>query len=258
MATAHPPLSSSPLLLATDLDGTFAGGSDQARFELYADLARRPHCTLCYATGRYLESARALQDVLHLPAPDLVIADVGATVAAGTRGRTLGFPDDELLARWPGADAVRRRLEPLGPILEAQRIPTDRRRSYFVRDGDAFADAVARVRAALAGLDVEIVESVGTYVDILPGGVNKGSTLRRLVNWLGARPDGVVVAGDSLNDVALFETGFKGIVVGNCEPGLREAVGARRHVYCAQGDGAAGVREGLRHFGFLDGQPALS
>ena len=78
-----------PLLLATDLDGTFAGGADQDRHALYAKLTARPHCSLCYATGRHLESARALQDVFHLPAPDIFIADVGVTVAAGERGRML-------------------------------------------------------------------------------------------------------------------------------------------------------------------------
>jgi len=242
-----------PLLLATDLDGTFAGGADQDRHSLYARLTSRPHCSLCYATGRHLESARALQDVFHLPAPDIFIADVGATVAAGERGRVLDFPDAELLARWPGTDTITQRLAPLDSVLERQRIPTDRRLSYFIRDGYRLADALERTRTVLADLDVGVVGSGETYLDVLPGGVNKGSTLQRVIRWLGADPDSVVVAGDSLNDLALFETGFKGIVVGNAEEPLRDTVGNLDHVYCARQEGAGGVQEGLRHFGYLDG-----
>lgn len=245
---------SAPLLLATDLDGTFAGGDDQDRFELYERLARRPHCSLCYATGRHLESARALQDVGHLPAADIFIADVGATVAAGARGRTLAFPDHELVDRWPGPRPIQRRLRLLAPVLEPQRLPTDRRLSFFLREGQDFDEALDRVRVALSDLDVEVVGSTGTYVDVLPGGVNKGSTLQRVVTWLGVPREAVVVAGDSLNDLALFQAGFKGIVVGNAEAALKETASRLDGVYGARREGAAGVHEGLRHFGFLDGR----
>jgi hydroxymethylpyrimidine pyrophosphatase-like HAD family hydrolase len=58
-----------------------------------------------------------------------------------------------------------------------------------------------------------------------------------------------IVAGDSLNDVSLFESGFRGIVVGNCEPALPARVGQMEGVYSARGEGAAGIVEGLRYFG---------
>lgn len=243
-----------PLLLATDLDGTFAGGADPDRQALYTRLGHRARCTLCYATGRHLESAWALEDAVRLPRPDYYIADVGATVASGERGRPIGFPESDLLRRWPGADHLRGLLAALETALEPQRLPTDRRLSFVVREGCAFGDTVRRVRVALAESDVEVIGSADTYVDILPGGVNKGSTLQRVVQWLGVDSASVVVAGDSLNDLALFEAGFKGIVVGNAEPPLRQAVERLPQVYRADGHGARGVHEGLRFFGFLDGE----
>ncbi len=97
-----------------------------------------------------------------------------------------------------------------------------------------------------------MIGSAGTYVDVLPGGVNKGTTLRRVLAWLGRPEHDVVVAGDTLNDLALFETGLSGVVVGNCEAGLRERVGGRDHVYVAAGHGAAGILEGLGHFGWIE------
>lgn len=84
-----------------------------------------------------------------------------------------------------------------------------------------------------------------------PRGVNKGTTLRRVLSWLGRPETDVVVAGDTLNDLALFETGMAGIVVGNGEPALRERVRDREHTYHARAHGAAGILEGLTHFGWI-------
>src|SRR5690606_9361303 len=104
---------------------------------------------------------------------------------------------------------------------------------------------------ALPIFEVEVIGSADTYIDVLPGGVDKGTPLRRVLAWLGRSEHDVVVAGDTLNDLALFETGLRGVVVGNCEPGLLERVAGRAHVYVAAGHGAAGILEGLGHFGFI-------
>src|SRR5690606_39866504 len=63
---------------------------------------------------------------------------------------------------------------------------------------------------ALPIFEVEVIGSADTYIDVLPGGVDKGTTLRRVLAWLGRSEHDVVVAGDTLNDLALFETGLRG------------------------------------------------
>jgi hydroxymethylpyrimidine pyrophosphatase-like HAD family hydrolase len=60
----------------------------------------------------------------------------------------------------------------------------------------------------------------------------------------------VVVAGDSANDLDMFVLPFKGIVVGNAEPALRQL--ASENIYQAGGRYAAGVLEGLHYWGVLD------
>ena len=70
-------------ILATDLDGTFLGGSEAQRAELYDWInARRDEIVLIYASGR---SLTAMQDVLTgLPLqPDHIIADVGTSFYTG-------------------------------------------------------------------------------------------------------------------------------------------------------------------------------
>jgi sucrose-6F-phosphate phosphohydrolase len=238
------------LILATDLDGTFAGGTAGERRELQRALVSLPGATLIYVTGRTVEATRELMETAPLPHPDLLVADVGTTVVQGEEFAPVRDIEEQLDRLWPGADAVRRRLEGLAGI-EEQEVRPPRRVSYWLREG-AMEGTIARMAERLEGLSVDLVGSAGVYIDVLPGGVNKGSTLRRVLEWLERSETEVVVAGDTLNDLALFETGMPGIVVGNCEVELRTRVGHREHLYLARGEGAAGILEGLRHFGWLE------
>lgn len=237
------------LTLATDLDGTFAGGTAEERRTLQRALAAAPGSALVYVTGRTVEATRALMAEAELPHPDVLIADVGTTVVHGADFRPVAAIEAALDALWSGAEQVRRRLGGIEGI-EEQAVRPPRRVSYWLRAG-TMEDAVARMAERLDGLDVDLVGSAGVYIDVLPGGVNKGTTLRRVLRWLERGEADVVVAGDTLNDLALFETGLCGVVVGNCEPALRERVRGREHLYFARGEGAAGILEGLRHFGWL-------
>lgn len=248
MPTPTSPDPHPPLVLATDLDGTFAGGEARERARLQRFLAEHPEATLIYVTGRSVDAARALMGEAPLPHPDVLIADVGTTVVAGDPFRPVTEIHEEIEAVWPGGEAVRTRMRGVEGVEEqALRVP--RRVSYWVREGAVDA-AIARAAEALEGLAVDLVGSAGVYLDVLPRGVNKGTTLRRLLRHRALREADVVVAGDTLNDLALFDTGLRGIAVGNCEPGLRARVCERPHVYVAEEEGAAGILEGLRFFGW--------
>lgn len=240
----------SPLVLATDLDGTFAGGTAEDRRRLQRVLAERREVVLIYVTGRSVAAARELMAEAPLPRPDVLIADVGTTVVRGRDFAPVVAIERELAARWPGGDVVRERLAGLDDVAE-QDLNVPRRVSYWLADGATMDTALARVRARLEGLTVDVIGSADTYVDVLPAGVNKGTTLRRVLAWLGRPERDVVVAGDTLNDLSLFETGLVGVVVGNGERALLERVARREHVYVAAGHGAAGILEGLGHFGWI-------
>lgn len=239
----------SGLILATDLDGTFAGGAEAERAELQAALRAMPGATLLYVTGRTVAATRELMAEAGLPTPDLLIADVGTTVVRGEDLSPVREIETELERTWPGAATVRERLREVEGI-EEQAVRVPRRVSYWLRSGE-MDEVIERMAGRLAGLTLDLVGSAGVYIDVLPDGVNKGTTLRRVLEWLGRDHGDVVVAGDSLNDLALLEAGFAGVVVGNCEPGLRERVCELEHLHMAAGEGAAGILEGLRRFGWL-------
>lgn len=237
------------LILATDLDGTFAGGTAEERRELQKALRELPGARLLYVTGRTVDATRRLMSELDLPIPDVLIADVGTTVVRGSDLEPVAEVEAELDATWPGAELIRERLEGVGGI-EEQDVHVARRVGYWLREGE-MDEVLSRMADRLDGLSLDLVGSAGVYIDVLPAGVNKGTTLRRVLEWLERGHVDVVVAGDSLNDLALLEAGFAGVVVGNCEQGLRDRVCELEHLYMARGEGAAGILEGLRHLGWL-------
>ncbi len=244
----------SSLILATDLDGTFAGGTREQRAQLQAALRGLPDAVLIYVTGRSVEATQEIIATAGLPHPDMLIADVGTSVRRGEAFEPVQELEAELDAVWPGANLVRDRMMKVAG-LEEQAVRPPRRVSYWIREG-TMSEAIDRAGAALNGLEVDLVASADVYLDVLPRGVNKGTTLQRVLRWLDREEADVVVAGDTLNDLALFETGMAGVVVGNCEAALRERVHGREHLYFASGEGAAGILEALLHFGWLPGGDA--
>jgi hypothetical protein len=48
----------------------------------------------------------------------------------------------------------------------------------------------------------------------------------------------------------MFETGLKGVIVGNAEPALLEHLPRLARTYRSRGTGCEGIVEGLVHFGF--------
>jgi hypothetical protein len=120
-------------------------------------------------------------------------------------------------------------------------------------EAEAVAREVARQAAErLETLAVDVLLSANVFLDVLPRGVDKGTTLRRVLEWLDVPDDACIVAGDSLNDLALFETGMRGIAVGNCEPALRRRIAGMERIYQATAHGVDGVLEGLRYHGLLN------
>ncbi len=238
------------LVLVTDLDGTLLGGPNDERQAFYSWLAaQRERVLHVFCTGRDLGAiAQVLgeDEPLGLAAPHLVIGDVGCTVACGTSLLPVPLVVDLIEQRWQALEPRLRVLLDGQPGLELQPMSSNRRLAFYV-DPDQFNhDLIPIIEAEGA----TVVLSDNRYFDVLPGGVNKGTTLLSLLEWLEVDQATVVTAGDTLNDLAMFETGLKGVMVGNAEPALVEQLPRLAGVYYAHGHGCQGIAEGLRHFGF--------
>ncbi|GAB1259271.1 glucosylglycerol-phosphate synthase [Aurantivibrio plasticivorans] len=234
------------MLLATDLDGTFLGGSPENRTKLYQLVAAHPDIDLVFVTGRGLESVIPLLSDPTIPQPDYIICDVGCTVVDGEALQPLHAIQGEIEKLWPGEHVVEDALADITP-LQRQEVPQERRCSYFCNENDISNE----LEDIVESLDCDLLYSAELYLDVLPKGINKGKTLRNLVNHLGIDPELVMVAGDTLNDLSMYEQGFKGVCVGESEPKLLDATYNRARVYHARLSGCGGILEAFGHFGFL-------
>ena len=234
------------LVLATDLDGTFLGGSDEDRQQLYRLIQEHPSIRLVFVTGRGVDSVVSLLNDPRIPTPDFIIGDVGATVVDGLTLDPVQPLQAEIEHLWPGSLVVGNKLKDI-PGLQLQRVPMNRRSSYFYSDHTD----MEQLQLSADALGCDVVVSAGKYIDVLPPGINKGSTFRKLVKLLGVKEDDILVAGDTLNDLSLFRTGYKGVVVGEAEPALIEATVDQEHIYHAASAGCGGILEAFKSLGIF-------
>jgi HAD superfamily hydrolase (TIGR01484 family) len=246
-------------VLATDLDGTFLGGADHDRRALYRWIEdRRDEVGLIFVTGRDPEHVADLCNS-GVPWPDFVIGDVGTTIAGVDAGADRPIVPIEPLERhiadrWADrGPAVRAALDGApGLMLQATAF---RYRVSYDYDPRAFDPATLETIAAL-GLDALISDD--RFLDVLPPGVSKGPSLLRLITHLGLAEARVLVAGDTLNDLSMFETRLNGAVVGGAEPALVDRV---RHLDSARlcaGLGAAGIAEAIAAFDLHPDPPGVA
>lgn len=234
------------MLLATDLDGTFLAGDPEDRLSLYQTIAAHPEIKLAYVTGRSLEAVLPLLADPTLPQPDYIIADVGATLVHGDSLQPIQPLQSTVDARWPGESQVASAIEAFG--LERQDVPQARRCSYFCTPEQA---ANPELRTIADELGCDLLYSAGLYLDFLPKGVNKGSSLQALADWLELSHDQVLAAGDTLNDLSMLSSSFHGVCVGQSESALLEATRSHSRTLHANRPGCGGILEAFAHFGFL-------
>jgi hydroxymethylpyrimidine pyrophosphatase-like HAD family hydrolase len=97
-----------------------------------------------------------------------------------------------------------------------------------------------------ASINADLVYSSRRDLDVLPAGIDKGAATAFLAEYYEYEPEDVIVCGDSANDLAMFQHGFRGIVVGNAHPELQVIEGPT--IYRSRESFAAGVLDGLNHW----------
>ncbi|MFE6866586.1 HAD family hydrolase [Kitasatospora sp. NPDC057692] len=234
-------------ILVTDLDGTLLGGSPGQRRRLRDALVRHPELVPVFATGRSLASVREVLADPLVPRPRWIIADVGATVVDGTDFTPVDSLQEQLRTGWPGAGQVRAALLRFPALVYQQDVVQDGRCSYRLAPHHLTGELTAAVEA----LGCAWVYSGGRFFDVLPPEASKGNAVRALAGKLGWRPEDVLVAGDSLNDLSLYRLGTHAVVVGGAEPALLTALAGDTGVHRPDAPGAAGIQTALEALGWL-------
>lgn len=240
-----PPEPAPNWMLISDIDGTLTGDDAALRDLMQLLTEKRDGIGFGVASGRSPALVRQAVAEFGLNEPDLIIASVGTEILgpAGIGERYRAHID----VAWD-REAVVTALEGL-PGVEPQGEEGQR---PFKVSFNAPTSALAPARQALerAGLAVKLLHSHGAFLDVLPARASKGEAVRFVARALDLPLQRVVVAGDSGNDADMLTCGARAVVVGNHDSELLPVL-AGTDVYRARGHHAAGVLEGLEHFGAL-------
>lgn len=239
-------------LLATDLDGTFLGDAD-AMHRLWQQVDDAG-ITVAFSTGRHLPSIEAFYaECGTRRRATACVCMVGTEIWHASNGAYVideGW-SEKISESWDkdGVEAVLRGIS--GAVIQPQEWQSQFKSSYFLED-DAETQ-LGRIHEGLEerGVDAKVVYSAGRFLDLLPSQSGKGQAVSYLADSLDIAPGNVITAGDTGNDLDMMrpDLGFRSIAVGNASPELR--VYRAPNVYHATASFAAGIEEGLHHYGWL-------
>lgn len=236
-------------LMITDIDNTLVGDNDSLYQLLDLLDAHRSELAWGVATGRSLELTLEAMTEYNIPMPDILICSVGTEMYYGPDLRMDKGWQQHISHMWK-PETIKEVLADLDFLVfqeaEGQR---GHKISYYLENK---GDRLERIQQALdeQKLRCAVIYSHNQFLDILPYRASKGKAVNYLQYKYEFLPRYVMVAGDSGNDADMLEGNSRGLIVGNHSEELAYLKGAPR-VYFSQGEYAAGIIEGLQHYGFI-------
>lgn len=233
-------------LLVSDVDDTLTG-DQPALFRLCQALSKnRSRVKFALNSSRPAGSVdKTVAD--YFPegfAPDAIITGLGTEIRvdgawlAGWQDQFVDWPREKIVAI----------VESMGFEPHAPEFQTPAKASFAVPG----RDNAERVLAALKheGLPFQSIYSGTSDLDLIAPEAGKDAALRYLAKHFSIPPERTIAAGDSGNDLAMFQAAGRAIAVGNARVELLETM-PRSTTYHAVASHAAGVFEGLVANGVL-------
>lgn len=239
-------------LLITDIDDTLIGDAE-ALARLVALLERRrDRLGFGVATGRSIDSARAVLAEHGVPTPDVIVASVGAELYFGdARIPDRGW-EAHIAHRWQRADLASRLAKVKGLTLQEETTQRPFKLSYYVDPARFRRPALDAALQGARSRFTLIHSGDGAYLDLLPYRASKGQAVRYLAYKWDFEPGAILVAGDSDNDREMLSGRMPAVVVANHRAELADLRRPRQtRIYFSTQAYAAGILDGLRHFDFV-------
>lgn len=236
-------------ILIVDIDNTLVGDEKSMR-ELFEHL-REHHERIAWgvSTGRSLELTLDIMTDFNIPMPDIIICSVGTEIYYGPDLRRDKGWKKHISAKWQ-PDLIKKALATTSFLtLQDQEGQQSHKSSYYMADDYDYLAWVHYVIES-AGLNCQVIYSHGQYLDILPLRASKGKAIDYIRYKFEFSARNMMVAGDSGNDEDMLVGKAHGLVVGNYAPEL-EKLRTSRDIYFSSENYAAGIIDGLHHYGFI-------
>jgi sucrose-phosphate synthase len=234
--------------LLCDIDNTLTGDKGSMG-QLSKLINRRDDILFGIATGRSLESAQHIIKELGMPDPTLLITSVGTRIHYNFGNLTEDTHwRQHIRFRWH-PEKIRALLADMGWLeMQEEEAQGSEKISYYLpqKSPNAARDIKSILRQHR--LQARVVVSHDKCVDVLPVRASKGHALR-FVSWrFGIETSQFVTAGDSGNDIDMLRGITKGIVVSNHSAEVK-VLRRSKDVYFSHRASAAGILDGLKHYG---------
>jgi len=248
----------------TDLDGTYVL-DDKSMHELnrvWLTACYGRGCELVFSTGRSLSSFKELTQTRPLMRPDYIVAAVGTEVYKSLHAKN-DYELDEEWRRIVGVGWDRKAVEAMTQRVVGLKLqPASEQRDYkisFMADAALVAQLKTDLERARESLHLKVMfiwsgSGKSRFVDCVPLGGGKYHALQFLRKKMNFAESRTIVAGDSGNDIGLFQGEEYGVAVGNSQQELLDCLkdlNQRERHHLAIQKGPTGILEGLGHFGFL-------
>ena len=247
------------IVLASDIDNTLTGDAEALKTlaRQLAVLRDQNVLSLFLTTGRTLREVLDGFEQEHIPQADAIISQVGTEIYLPpfeANMEPLPAWNERLHQQFSRKRAIEFATDIAGAEIQPEHYNTPLKVSYYLDKSPDPEKAARQIRQRVAdhGNGYQVVWSSGKDLDILPAAAGKGKAIRFLLRFLELEPKQVITAGDSGNDRSMLEEFERGIVVANARPELKNLKEEKAaNLYFANQPYAAGVAEGLRHFGVL-------
>jgi sucrose-phosphate synthase len=238
-------------LLVTDIDGTLIEPklNNPGLQELKTYLTNRTEkVAFALASGRNLALVKKVIEEEQLPLPDFIICSVGTEIYY-TNGKDYILDKGWatfLAGRWKRED-IANRLKGIPWLkLQDEEAQNPYKISFYYDKEKYNHEQLIKVLGA-GWYKVNIIISHGEFIDIMPKRASKGNAIKFLCHKWAIPLSSVIAAGDSGNDVDMFRSSVKGIIVGNRSIELAQYV-TTKSIYVAKSSASEGILEGLKHY----------
>jgi glucosylglycerol-phosphate synthase len=237
-----------PLFLAIDLDATFVDADASAREELFGLLeTNADDVRLMYMSHDTAENLIKLAASAELPVPELFMADSGTTLLKGDGSATIEPLQRDIIQLWPGKDSVQEAISSVeGVELIDDNAPC---RQGFKASSEEQVDQVAE---KAHGLGCHVQPRGEEEYNLLPFGIEKGTTLGRYLVEKNINPDNVIIIAERTGDECMFGRGWKGAAFAHAPETLRTHAARFHNAYALEEDGPKGVLQALRMHGWIE------
>ncbi len=242
-------------MLVTDIDGTLISEEhEHPGLSIINDFLRDRDPSLGFgiASGRSFELVKQALEEHQVPSPDFLVCAVGSEIYYHAESAYLEDKGWQkyLAKNWHRENIVSKLQSVKWLEMQEEAGQNPYKISYYY-DPEHWDENLLNRMLMKELANVVLIPSHDRFLDILPKRASKGRALKYICKKWAIPYEMVVAAGDSGNDLDMLDSStIRGIAVGNRSTELNH-LRSKKNLYLAKENAAAGIMEGLQHFGWI-------